>query len=346
MKGKTMKELKPSIDDWKPLYDVMLEFRKLECWEWMYDSDVFGIQNPANGEIGYCSVMGNLGEFLALAVYIGTEGLETYIRVRDGEIGAGDIELLTCQKCIMASFEDRNALTDKDRGIIKELGLKFRGHNEWSLFRDYTPGYYPWYLTKEQIPYLTMALQQTIEVAIRFKKDRDILVSPDKDNFLVRVPKKTKSGLQWKDEWLKPEPFEGTQNLVPKIEESSLKEIKANVKRNNMLWEIDVFLAPMPISEKGGERPYYPYMTLLVDGNMGVPLDFGLTAPWNYKEQFVDKFVNSIIRFGIPSEVMVRSREVYELLEIIVKQLDIKLTAMKELPKMDKVQDFVLRRFV
>ena len=339
-----MKELKPSIDDWKPLYDVMLEFRKLECWEWMYDSDVFGVQNPANGEIGYCSVMGNLGEFLALAVYIGTKGLETYIRVRDGEINAGDIELLTCQKCIMASFEDRNALKDKDRGIIKELGLKFRGHNEWPLFRDYTPGYYPWYLTKEQIPYLTMALQQTIKVAIRFKEDRDILVSPDKEDFLVRVPKKTKSGLQWKDEWLKPEPFENKQSLIPKIEESSLEEINANVERNDGIWEIDVFPAPMPVSEKVGERPYYPYMMLFVDGNVGVPFNFGFTNQQDHIKEFVDKFLNSILQFGIPSEVLVRSRKVYEILIAIAEQLDIELTAVKKLKKMETVQDFVMRR--
>jgi len=345
-KEKIMKESQPSIDEWKPLYDVASEFKKLQCWDWMYDSDVFGVQNPANGEIGYCSVMGNLGEFIALAVYIGTQGLETYIRVRNGEINAGNIEAITSQKCLMASFEDRNTLTDKDRGIIKELGLKFRGRMEWPLFRDYTPGYYPWYLTKDQIQYLTMALQQAIEVAVRFKENREILKSPDDESFFVRASKKTKSGLQWKDEWLKPEPLEEEQNFIPKIEESSLEEINASVQRSNGVWEVDLFLTPMPVSEKIGERPYYPYMILFVDGNMGVPINFGFTNQQDRIKEFVDKFFNSILKFGIPSEILVRRREAYEILEVITEQLDIDLTALKNLPKMEEVQDFVLRRMV
>ena len=246
----------------------------------------------------------------------------------------------------MASFEDRNALTDKDRGIIKELGLKFRGSMEWPLFRDYTPGYYPWYLNSDQIQYLTLALQQTIEIAIRFKENRDILISPDKESILVRVPKKTKSGLQWKDEWLKPEPFENQQSLIPKIEESALEEIIANVETNDGIWEIDVFLAPMPVGEKGGERPYYPYMILFVDGNMGVPLNFGITKQQDHVKEFVDKFLNTILQFGIPSEILVRSRKVYEILRVIAEQLDIELTAVKKLEKMEAVQNFVMRRMV
>jgi hypothetical protein len=343
-KGKTMKELKPSIDEWKILYDTALEFKKLQCWEWMYDSDIFGVKNPANGDIGYCSVMGNLGEFLALAVYSGTEGLDTYIKAREGEIRAGTMESLTSQKCLMVSFEDRDDLTDKDREIIKELGLKFRGHMEWPLFRDYTPGYHPWYLTSDQIQYLTLALQQTMELAIRFNENRDILISPDEESILVRVPKKTKSGLQWKDEWLKPEPFEDKQTLIPKIEESALEEIIANVETNDGIWEIDLFLTPMPIGEKGGERPFYPYMILFVDGNMGVPLNFGITKQHDHAKEFVDKFLNTILQFGIPSEILVKSKKVYEILRLIAEQLDIELTAVNKLEKLEAVQKFLMRQ--
>ncbi|MGA2400429.1 MAG: hypothetical protein ABSG91_01845, partial [Syntrophobacteraceae bacterium] len=33
------------------------------------NSDVHAVQNPENSEIGYCSIMGALGEMLGLAVY-------------------------------------------------------------------------------------------------------------------------------------------------------------------------------------------------------------------------------------------------------------------------------------
>jgi len=51
-------ERKPlSLPEWKKLYDSAIEFKKLGAWEWMYDSDLFGVKNPENGEIGYCCIL-------------------------------------------------------------------------------------------------------------------------------------------------------------------------------------------------------------------------------------------------------------------------------------------------
>ena len=62
-----------SLMEWKELYTAAVELKKIEPWAWMYDSDIFGVLNPASGEIGYCCIMGALGEVYALAVYLGTE---------------------------------------------------------------------------------------------------------------------------------------------------------------------------------------------------------------------------------------------------------------------------------
>ncbi len=104
----------------------------------MWDSDIFGVQNPETGEIGYCCIMGMLGEHYALALYLGTEGLEGYLKTRSGEFSPDNV--LHIQKCLMVSFEDRKFLKKQDLTTIKELNLKFRGRNEWPLFRSYLPG--------------------------------------------------------------------------------------------------------------------------------------------------------------------------------------------------------------
>ena len=69
--------------------------------------------------------------------------------------------LVPCLR-LTVSFEDRKFLRKPDFQVIKELELKFRGRNSWPLFRSYQPGYLPWYLTKDEARYLTLALQQAI----------------------------------------------------------------------------------------------------------------------------------------------------------------------------------------
>jgi hypothetical protein len=56
------------------------------------------------------------------------------------------------------------------------------------MFRDHTPGFVPWYLENAQVRFLTIALQQAIEVSTRFKKDESLLEHPSRAHYFVRVP--------------------------------------------------------------------------------------------------------------------------------------------------------------
>jgi len=87
----------PTIQDWKNLFDAALKFKKIAPWQWMWDSDIFGVQNPANGEIGYCCIMGAAKEIYALAVYQGSEGLESYLRLNTKYHSESLFDLYTLQ---------------------------------------------------------------------------------------------------------------------------------------------------------------------------------------------------------------------------------------------------------
>ena len=91
-----MKEKTPLMKEWRRLYDVAVEFKKLECWDWMYDDDLFGVQNPDDGEIGYCCIMGNFREMFGIAVYLGADGLDGYLKIQSGEMKGVESALDSC----------------------------------------------------------------------------------------------------------------------------------------------------------------------------------------------------------------------------------------------------------
>ncbi|MBM4258679.1 MAG: hypothetical protein FJ147_22610 [Deltaproteobacteria bacterium] len=188
-----------SSQDWSALYAAAIAFKDLGCWEWMYDSDLFGVQNPETGEIGYCCIMGNLGEVFALHVYQGSEGLESYWLLHEQAeleyegVPLSPAELLGSQKCLAASFEDRADLEKKDLQLIRSLKLQFRGKNAWPMFRNYKPGFFPWFLTSaEEVRFLTIALQQATAIGLRMRENPDLLDPPQGNDTTWKVSRETK----------------------------------------------------------------------------------------------------------------------------------------------------------
>ncbi|MBU1036098.1 hypothetical protein KJ974_05335 [bacterium] len=333
-----MNDKPPSIQEWRDLYDAAIEFKKLKCWNWMWDTDLFGVQNPVTGEIGYCCVMGGAGEHFALAVYQGSEGLNGYLALQSGENYPSLEDILSLQKLLMASFEDRNILQKEDIQLIKKFDLKFSGSNSWPLFRSYKPGCYPWYLTGEEARYLTLCLWQAIDVSLRFKDDSEMLTPPRENYYLVRVPKKDDTGLSWEDKWIKPLPLKKAEIIVEPIDEVRLEKIKRRIPDSQGVWEVDFFYYPTPVKEKG-ERPFYPYITLWVEHHSGFILSQYLAKPAECISEFPGQFLKLAENYkSLPQEILVRKEEAFNLLEPITSELGIKLRRVKRLRMLEDAQ--------
>ena len=161
----------------------------------------------------------------------------------------------------MLSFEDRANLTNEDLQIIKSLGLQFRGHNEWPLFRSFRPGFFPWFIAKEEAEFLTVAIHQAIEVALQFEKNPNLLSSIDEDYYLVRVPHIENDAIVWKNELLKTQPYKEFEIKTKPVDEKLLERINKLHILQKDTWEIDYFFYPSAVKEKN-ERPFYPYIIL------------------------------------------------------------------------------------
>jgi hypothetical protein len=329
---------KSSLQEWKSLYKAAIEFKKLAPWSWMCDTDIFGVKDPVSGKIGYCCIMGAIGEHYALGLYLGSEGLYGLSSILSGDFSESGDGALFIQNCLMASFEDRKHLRKQDLRQIKTLGLKFRGRNAWPLFRNYFPGFFPWYLKNDEVRFLTIALQQAMDVSMRFKKDPELLVHPSMDHYFVRVPDKPGENIIWKDKWLKPSPLKMEDIPAISVEKTTLSRLKKARLQRKGIWEFDFFYVPTVLQEKE-ERPYYPYMSLLVDHDSSFILNFQLEKEADCKSTFPVKFADFIERAKVmPDELLVKRLDVYGIMEPLSSELGIEINMVESLPALEYAQ--------
>jgi len=330
----------PTLDEWRRLYEAAIELKALAPWEWMWEDEVFGVRNPETGEAGYVSIMGANGEHLALALYLGSEGLDGFWRMENDEDEVEDPAFLLEVPELQVSFEDREELDKNDREVIKALGLKFRGRQEWPLFRSFVPGCAPWFLTPAEARFLAVAIEQTLDVARRLLDSPELVVpseDEEEERYLFRV--QTEAG--WEDQWLSPEPV--PLRPPPAVDLARLERLRNELPRREFTLEADLFALMTFVKDEGDERPYVPYNLMVVEADTGFVLggDLLLAKPsldavW---EQVGDRLLDAIEQLGgLPYRIAVQSERLQNLLMPICAGLGIRLQAADHLPALDEVR--------
>ncbi len=337
-------ESKPALEEWKTLYDAAVEFRKIEPWKWVKETDVFGVQNPWTGEIGYCCIMGEMGEVLAMAVYHGTEGLNGYLKILKKQVEPDDSESLFIQDCLIVMFENKRFVEKEDVQLIIKLGYTFKGKNAWPVFKSYKPGFFPWFLSEDEVSYMTVALRQAKDMCLRLKENNKLLQSPGGNIYLTRISEAADGGLVWKDEWKEPAPLRKRDYPNDLIDEVRIQRIKNSVKQSPAVWEIDFFFAPTPVREEG--RPFFPYAIMLADHDTGFIYDVHLANCDNYMKEFPEKLLSCMENTStVPLEILVRKDEVARVVKPYTSKLNIKLSETKKLQNIDNAKRAMMRHF-
>ena len=333
---------------WKRLYELATEVKALAPWEWISESEFFGVQDPATGELGFISIMGMSGEHFAIASYRGAEGLYGYWHMADAGPFGNPEEILEVPQ-LQLSFEDRNTLTDKDRERIKKIGLKFRGRNSWPMFRSYKPGFYPWYLEPSEAQFLIHTLEQTLEVLSRYQDD-ETLLEPETDiTYLVRVSRQTEGGLEWRDEFMEILPPESEP--VEITIDGPTMEAFLNLEQAVKTVDADVFMFPGQIQEKAGERPYYAYMLMIVEPETGMVIGSELLSPFPSLEAMWGKIPETIFKAMVkvnlyPNEIRISSPRLYMVMEPVAEDIGFSLSLVEYLPALEGAKGFLMGRFM
>lgn len=320
------------LERWRALYDAADAFYRMAPWEWMSDDLFFAVQDPQSGEAGYCSIMGALGEHLALGVYVGPEGLRGYEYMRDVADGADPVEVYERTRCLMISFEDRELLEEEDRRIIKALGRRYRGSMAWPLFRSYRPGYLPWYLEPAEAESLLCAMEQAMGVAARIKEDPFILKPPKRGQLLLRAKGK---GGKWEDQWFVPERM-AEEPLRPVVEEQALAHLRGRkgVPRQGT-WQLD-YCGTGAVIAPPGERPYMTQVCLVAETGMGLVMGVEVMPP-RTRQAMMPAFLLGLLASAPvwPAHLQVRHAEAQTLIAPVAEAAGIAVQRRQRLPAAD-----------
>lgn len=351
-----MKKFKQPIEkEWKRLYELVVRVKELAPWEWMYEDQIFGVQNPETEEIGFVSVMGIGGEHFGISVYLGAEGLFGFDELHyealeemdnaDEDYEESALKLFDIPQ-LQASFENRERLEKDDHAVIKKLGLKFRGSHNYPLFRSIVPGFLPYYITSDESRFLAFVFEQILEVTPRVQEDEELLEDTDIDekyqSYLVRLPKNESGKIVWHEEHLviSPPPDKDISVTIPT---EVMEEIRHFPQNKNLVIEIDLFHSPSPVAEKG-KRPFIPKMLMLADGQKGLILGFQLLSSQETElenfTQLVANIFESLKKLEVrPHEIQVSSDYLFEIFKSFTQQLNIKLKQVDELEAVEAAKD-------
>ena len=112
-----------SVEDLKRrVFDLAYEYRKTKLWKVMDDTQIFAFQFQ-DGEIDYVSIMGNMGEFIAVGVYPGWDGLDSLREVGRNTDSMSPVafhEHAVCQECVTCAFQRMQELTPREQKDVKQ----------------------------------------------------------------------------------------------------------------------------------------------------------------------------------------------------------------------------------
>jgi hypothetical protein len=289
--------------------------------------------------------MGQLGEFQAISVYRGVEGLYSWrsfvelLSIDAKSEVAHDIVYEIPQ--LQLAFVEPTILEKRDRDIIKASGVKF-AKSQQPQFRSYRPGYFPWFLTQQEASHLVYALAQTLIVAARFFSDENVIPfidAPEDRDYLIRVPRLKDGMPSWEDSIVTVD-APPTQLLPLSVDETALRKLKEFPRSGAQ--EVELFILPAKVGRRQ-ERPRLLYALLAVDSASDFILGMELMEAVDGVELMYASVAETLASNWmqhqmVPQEIRVRSARLLNVLQPLASEVAVTLSLVKKLPGLNRAK--------
>ena len=343
------------------MYEAAFRYKKTKLWKTVFDSELFAVRF-SDGETGYCCVMGMAGDEIALTVYVGDEGFQSFrdIELREGlNLSSPDIASLTDMNrafrlsCLRCSFNNR-AEVDADeaeeaRLYAKAHEIQLRAPRSFPRFERYRRYRLPGKIcAPEDERRICEALDAASALAGMLEGRRKAelgLVPVDEDTEALPLLLPGADGYRLESVNV-PERWEEEWREVAETDAGSVEEVRKLRKKG--VYDCEVVRLPGMIEEwevDEDDPPYYPAVLLCADSKSGLVVATAPVSDYDARpEALRDAFVETLLKNQeCPRAVKARDEQARVLLEDFCIKTGVLLSVDNEMPALDEAKAEMFR---
>jgi hypothetical protein len=335
-------ETPPSFSTMERLYKLASILYTLRPWHLLDENELVLVRDSGTGATCFCSVMGRLGEVLAMHAYIGSESYRLFRRIASGEI-AGPGEFFESQQSVYVEFVPREDLEAQDKKLLAAMGHPLRKADVAPVFRAIRPRYHPWYVTEQEARTLAECISAVTAICSLAGSEPDLNYW-DRDNIYPVVS-------QMEGEHAEPQyRVELEEVAVPSGPTLSLGRVEEHLRRlRNQDYalrgviELDYFLSGAMIGKKN-ERKAFVRAALAVDANSGIVFPPELAPPEISTGDMLAMALIKAVEAGraLPTIVRVQDQRFKDCLEPISKTCGFSIKVVRSLPALESARASLL----
>jgi hypothetical protein len=335
------------IEKWREIHRAAAELYSLAPWEYLEETDIFGVKTSVTGRTYFISIMGSAGQVFAFSAYEGSRALESFWEMQSDE--QADPSKILVIPHMMMSFDDKKEVDKIHKEILKESGIFSESNKKWPVVHQVIPGLVPAIPEGEYLDDMAEIIPQIINVCSRSEDDIDLIL-PDEDDdetYLIREPVKTKGKTSWRDRYRKvvaePETFKAM------IRQEDIEPLRF-LRRTQTVYQADYRMVPSSVREEGNPE-YFPFVIMLVDKKSGIIAGHDMIAPFpDYHSMvesvpliIVDLIKNLRVR---PLRIEVRDQVLYELLKPAMARCEININLARTLASFEEAYEGMSKHFM
>ena len=337
-------ETPPSFSTMEDLYGLAAELYALRPWHVLEEGELVLTRDSATGETCYCSVIGALGEVLAMHAYIGTESYRLFRKIASGEIASAG-EFFETQHSVYVEFAPRADLEGQDRKLLTALGHPLRAAKVSPMFRAVRPGFHPWFVTEEEGRLLAECMRAVILVCSEVSTQGDLKYWNRADTYpMVSRVDGEESEPRYHVELVEATLPSEPPLPVARLGEEKLRQLRDRDHAVRGVMELDYFLSAAVIGKKN-ERKACVRVALAVDADSGIVFPPELASPGISAGDALAKAIMNAIEVtrAFPREVRVQSRRFKDCLNPIAEMFGLPIKIARSLPALAEARASLLR---